>query len=334
MNTYRTVSLFSLFLLIQMSDLNTVYAQPESKGWKEIEIQDGSSPVARHEAGFARVGRNFYLLGGRGIKPVSIYDTGTGSWSQGSAPPIEIHHFQAVVYKKKIYIIGAFTGTYPAETPVEEVLIYDPATDTWTEDTTIPAPRRRGAAGACVYRNKIYVAGGLVDGHRGEHTAWLDAYDPRTGEWLVLPDAPHARDHHQAVAAKGRIYLLGGRRSQAGENVFGDTEPAVDVFDFRTGGWSTLAEDLPTARAGNAAILYDKKYILVLGGESDTQQPAHAETEAFNLKTGQWENWSPLNAGRHGTGVVVYRGKLYIASGSGNRGGGPELTSMEVFGEE
>lgn len=329
-------SIWSSLSLLWMSALFVVISVMPMSGqiagqWERVIAEDGSEPVARHEGGFARVGKRFFLLGGRGIKPVSIYDTRTGQWTQGSPPPIEINHFQPVVYKKKIYIIGAFTGPWPGEKPVEEILVYDPNKDRWYEDTTIPQHRRRGAAAACIYRNKIYVIGGLVDGHRGEHRAWMDAYDPRTGEWIVLPDAPHARDHFQAVAAKGRIYLLGGRRSRTTGNVFSDTETAVDVFDFRTGMWTTLEDPLPTARAGNYATLYDDRYIVVLGGESGSQEASHAETEVLDIKNQRWSTWAPMLAGRHGTGVIRYRGKLYVASGSGNRGGGPELTTMEVF---
>lgn len=44
-----------------------------------------------------------------------------------------------------------------------------------------------------------------------------------------------------------------------------------------------------------------------------------------------WEKLSPLQQGRHGTGAVVVDGKIYIVAGSGNRGGGPELNSIEVL---
>jgi len=53
--------------------------------------------------------------------------------------------------------------------------------------------------------------------------------------------------------------------------------------------------------------------------------------EALDVETGEWTDLPSLNQGRHGTQAIVYNGKIYIAAGSGNRGGGPELTSMEVF---
>ncbi len=94
--------------------------------WVTVASKDGSKPIARHEAAFVRVKNKFYLLGGRGIRSVSIFDAATQSWSEGSKPPLEMHHFQPVVYKDKVYILGAMTGGYPGEVPVPDIYIYDP----------------------------------------------------------------------------------------------------------------------------------------------------------------------------------------------------------------
>lgn len=299
--------------------------------WEKMVSIDGTEPVARHEAAFVRIGKKFYLLGGRGIRPVSIYDTQTQSWSEGQKPPVELHHFQPVVYDDKVYIICALTGQYPGETPLPKVMIYDPATDSWSEGANIPEHRRRGSAGLSVYKNKIYIACGIKDGHRGDHKQWLDVYDPRTGSWEELPDAPRARDHFRAIVVKNKLYLVGGRRSAAPDNVFNDLEGKVDVYDLKKGNWSTLTDELPTQRAGLFLAALPKKKIVVLGGETGGQQLAHSEMEVLDTKSGNWETWSPMLQGRHGTGAIVYKGKLIVASGCGNRGGSPELKTMEVY---
>lgn len=48
--------------------------------------------------------------------------------------------------------------------------------------------------------------------------AWFDQYDPVTGKWTVLPDAPHARDHAQAAIVDDKLYMLAGRRSSQAIN--------------------------------------------------------------------------------------------------------------------
>jgi hypothetical protein len=69
--------------------------------------------------------------------------------------------------------------------------------------------------------------------------------------------------------------------------------------------------------------------VLVVGGESKTQEKAHAEVEALNVTTNDWKALPSLLEGRHGTGLLEFEGSLFIASGCGNRGGNPELFTME-----
>lgn len=289
----------------------------------------------RHENALAAVKGKLILLGGRGMKPVESLDLKTNQWKQLVETPLEMHHFQAVTFDNEVWVLGAFTGGYPHEKPIPNIHIFNPEKNEWRVGPEIPADRRRGAAGVFVHRDKIYIVCGIQDGHWDGHVSWFDEYDPKTDEWKKLPDAPHVRDHVQAVVIDNKVYVAGGRRSTAKiGQVLNLTESAVDVYDFKTNQWTTLPEskNLPTLRAGNASVVLGKK-MLVIGGESGEQVPAHNEVEAFNTKTQQWETLSPLHQGRHGTGAVNINGKIYIVAGSGNRGGGPELNSVEVLEE-
>ena len=321
---------YKLLLLSSFLWLTACTSSPETGTWETVTATDQSVPVERHEAAFVAVDNRFYLLGGRGVRPVSIFDTKTQRWTKGSPPPFEIHHFQPIVYQNKIYLIGAMTGAYPTEKPVANIVIYHPAKDRWQIGAAIPPSRRRGAAGAVLYQDKIYLACGIKNGHLGDHKNWLDSYDFKTGEWTILPDAPRTRDHFQAVVAEDKLYLLAGRNTKAPDESFTHTIAEVDVFDLKTLKWSTLKNNLPTLRAGNAALLYQEE-ILVLGGESGTQVPAHNEVEALDIDTHTWRSLSPLLQGRHGTSAVIFDTHIYLASGCGNRGGEPELQTMERF---
>ena len=288
-------------------------------------------PTARHENAFTELDGKFYLIGGRGNKPVDIYDPATQSWSTGAQPPLEMHHFQAVPHQGKIYVMGAFTGGYPDETPIPHVYSYDPASDQWERGAEIPEARRRGAAGVVVHDNHFYIVCGIRNGHLGDYKDWLDEYDLATNTWTALPNAPHTRDHFQAVVADGKIYAAGGRNSSAAtEQTFELTVPEVDVYDVASQEWQTLSASLPTERAGSTTVLVDNN-IVVIGGESDAMEAAHHQVEALNIATGTWEEWPRLEQGRHGTQAAMYDGTIHIAAGSGNRGGGPELTSLEKY---
>lgn len=290
-------------------------------------------PQERHENGMAEANGKLYLIGGRGDRKVEEYDPKSESWVEKAKPPMEMHHFQAVTYNNEIYLLGGFTGGFPHEKPMTHIQIFNPRKNEWREGAAIPGDRLRGSAGVFVYRNKIYLVCGIQDGHWDGHVAWFDEFDPGTNTWKKLPDAPRPRDHFQAVMVDDKLYLAGGRRSSAKTKEFLTlTVGELDIYDFKTGKWSTAASDqaLPTHRAGTTSVAFGKK-VLVMGGESSKQEGSHREVEAFNPKSGKWETLMPLIQGRHGTQAVNLNGKIYIVAGSGNRGGGPELNSMEIM---
>jgi N-acetylneuraminic acid mutarotase len=182
-----------------------------------------------------------------------------------------------------------------------------------------------------VHEGEIYVVAGITNGHTDGHVTWFDAFDPKTGRWRTLPDAPHARDHFHAAVIDGQLYAAGGRRSSfATGQTFQLTVPEVDVFDFRTGRWSTLpaAANLPTPRAG-CTVAVVKGQLLVIGGESG-QVNAHAEVEAYDPATGRWSALPALGLGRHATQAVVHNGAIYLAAGSRTRGAN-EIDSQEIY---
>ncbi|MCC7123654.1 MAG: kelch repeat-containing protein [Acidobacteria bacterium] len=286
----------------------------------------------RHEHGYVQVGSRFYLLGGRGINPVDIFDPATGTWSKGAASPVEMHHFQAVVFENRIYVVGAMGGQFPKESPLANVYVYDPTVDRWTTGPEIPAGRRRGGAGAVLHNGEIVVIAGITNGHYDGHVRWVDAFNPRTGQWRVLPDAPRARDHFHAAIIGGRIYAAAGRRSSAATNqTFELTVPEVDVFDLASSRWSTLpaASNIPTPRAGAGAVALNGR-LIVLGGESGGQELAHADVEELDPATGRWRALQPLAMGRHATQAVLHDGRIYLASGSRTRGA-TEVDTQEIY---
>ncbi len=304
-------------------------AHSQTGSWTPVETN--GSPTKRHECAFIEAKGKFYLMGGRGDKAIDIYDPASKTWSEGPDMPMEMHHFQPVVYKDRIYVIGAMTGPYPDETPLPNIWIFDPASGDWSQGPKIPELRRRGAAGVVVLQDRFYIVNGIVDGHNGEFVNWLDEYDPATGGWRKLPDSPRPRDHFQAAVVNGKIYAAGGRTtSKRTGKVFDLVISEVDVYDPGNKKWSTLPSGLPTPRGGSYTVSLDGN-LIVLGGESMAQKAAHSEVEAYDVKKKTWTTLAPLGTGRHGTGAIVFGGKIYVCAGSGGRGGGPELTTMEVF---
>ncbi|GEM_PF-488970 len=299
--------------------------------WSVVGKSSGTV-IGREECSFGQAGGKFYLMGGRGVSPVQEYTPATKAWKILSNTPVELNHFQALSLYGLIYVICAFNGPYPHEIPVPNMYIYDPLTDTWIKGMAIPAARLRGSAGVAVYQDKIYIALGIKDGHSSGWVSFLDEYNPATGEWKALADAPRERDHFQTAIANGKLFALGGRRSSYKPDIFTDLEK-VDVYDIAAGTWSTLptASDHPLKRSGSVVTALGDELIVAGGGSLSNGSLAHKETHAFNTLTNAWRVLAPLNTGRQVLGGVLNNQGIYLASGSGGSGGSPVLTDMEVF---
>ena len=287
----------------------------------------------RHESAFVEVDGKFYAFGGRNTHAVDIYDPTTRTWSSGTDSPLEMHHFQAIAYKGEIWVIGAFTGPYPKEEPIAFMYVYNPKMDKWRSAGRLPEGRHRGSAGLVIHNDKFYLLCGNELGHYTGHTTWFDEYDPMTGEWKSMPDAPHTRDHFHAAVINGKLYAAGGRNSSAKTNsVIDATFGETDVFDFASNRWTTLPKsgDIPTQRAGTSVVAHGN-HLIVLGGESGKQVAAHSEVEALDVQSNKWTKLPPMLQGRHGTQAIYYQGKVYLAAGSSDRGGGPEMKSIDCW---
>ncbi|MDX2304431.1 MAG: kelch repeat-containing protein [Microscillaceae bacterium] len=330
-----------IILLWQCIFLQQAAAQSSTGQWF-VQSTNGISPENRHEGSFVEVGGKFYLIGGRGTKKIQAYNPVTKTWSNTNTSTSDIHHFQPVAYKSKIYIIGAFNGGYPNENPVANVLIYDTQTDQLTTGPAIPSNRLRGSAGVVLYEGKFYIISGNRKGHRaftdnGEaaHVTWFDSFDPETNAWQVLPNAPNARDHFHAAVIGTKMYVAGGRRSSFDMPIgtFADTEDDVDVFDFKAGTWlsgNALPGDLPTERAG-ASVAALGTELIVIGGETENNNTVSLpKTEILDTYTGTWRTLANMNTGRHATQAIVYQGDVFLAAGSKTKGG-TEITAGENF---
>lgn len=311
-----------------------VKSQPaalSSYRWTPVNAKGDVS--GRHENAFVEYNHKFYLIGGRGINPVNVFDPETNTWETKGETPMEIHHFQAVVYGDAIYLVGAMTGGYPKEKPLEHIWIYYPETDQWEKGADIPEARRRGGAGAVVYRDKIYLAGGIKFGHTSGTTNYFDSYDLKTGQWEMLTDAPHIRDHFPAVVGDGKLYCIGGRNTSVHHpdnfsSFFDATIPQIDYYDFKEEKWYTLKDPLPVPTAAGGIVNIDN-YLIYIGGEG-SQSKAYNHTQCFDINSGKWSQLAPLHTGRHGTGAVLHDNKIYMAAGSPIKGGG-KLSTIEVF---
>lgn len=324
------------FILVFFSIILLTFQTPFAQNLKDFRwtiIDAEGEAKGRHENTFVEYKDKFYLMGGRGVNPVNVFDPKTNTWETKGKSPMEIHHFQGIVYGDAIYLVGAMQGKYPTETPLENIWIYYPEKDLWEKGPVIPEDRRRGGAGSVLYEDKIYIIGGIEYGHTSGTNNYFDLYNLKTGEWEILTKAPHIRDHFPAIVVNDKLYCIGGRNTSVHyPNRFGAffdaTIPYVDVYDLKEELWYTLKEELhyPTAAAGLVQI---DNQLIYMGGEGEYKN-AYYQTQSLDLETGQWEQLASLVIGRHGSGAILFDNKIYLAAGSQYQGGG-NMNSIEVF---
>ncbi len=296
--------------------------------WHNHNTSNGSTVEKRHEAGGVAFNGKIYVLGGRGTRNVSIFDPVTNKWSYGATPPLELNHFQPVAYKSKIWVIGAFTGPYPNETSVADIYTYTPATNSWKKEGTIPQKRRRGSTAAVLHGDYIYIVGGNTNGHKAGAVAWLDRFNPSTGQWQALSNAPTARDHITASVSNNKLVVAAGRQS-AYPNVFANTIAATNVYDLNTQKWS-IAKSIPTQRAGAMTVTVGQE-VIVIGGEVGNNSIAKNTVESYNVISNTWRKLTPLQIGRHSGAAAALNNKIHVIAGSKKKGGSPETTAHEVL---
>jgi len=299
-----------------------------AQAWQAVVSADGSEAQARHESGAVEVNGKLYLLGGRAMRAVQVYDPTLNTWTDLAPTPLELHHFQPVAIDESIYVIGSFTCCFPMETLIPEIHVFNTETLTWSISGSMPASRVRGSAATIVRNGIIYILGGNTLGHSGGAVAWFDKFDPATGVWTTLPDAPNARDHFAAVLVNDYLVAAAGRQTSL-PNPFMNPVLPTDVFDFVMGVWRS-EDAIPTPRAGALAAAAGDE-IIVAGGEINTSPAALSNVEAFNVYSGTWRELQPLNLGRHSGGGAVMAGQFHVLAGSLNAGGAPETSTHEVL---
>lgn len=122
-------------------------------------------PFASDHLSHAIVNGRAYFIGGEHDHGVTYvqhdyvyeYNQSKDTWSRKANMPTPKSHFEGntVVLDGRIFCIA---GQIDHEELTNEVVAYDPATDTWTEYTDFPEQRKGGASG--VWQGKIYYHGG------------------------------------------------------------------------------------------------------------------------------------------------------------------------------
>jgi N-acetylneuraminic acid mutarotase len=170
-----------------------------------------------------------YVMGGQYLGfitllyPVSsnyVYDPETDTWSQMADIPVGVGGYASAVVDGKIYIISGGMD-FPHHPYTNLVQIFDPATNQWTNGTSIPTFVYN--ARACVItepsgKKQIHVIGGQLR-YSWQVIPDIDGvdlhqvYDPETDTWTNATAMPTPRTGLGLVTLYNEIYAIGGEHN-------------------------------------------------------------------------------------------------------------------------
>jgi N-acetylneuraminic acid mutarotase len=218
---------------------------PAEDSWKAL----APVPTRRGSPVAVTAGDRIYVIGGSTPGPkdtavplpglhwslgtVEEYDPATNTWRQRSSMPTPRNHATAGLVNGKIYVIGGRVGaagiTTASNTNVVEQ--YDPGTDSWGGVRT-RMPTARSAMASGVYGGRIYVTGGEFQDNQMMATfRALEAYDPASNTWSVLPSMPVARHGLAGAVVGNRLHMVSGDVQSAGTGVHVHA-PYHDAFEL------------------------------------------------------------------------------------------------------
>ncbi len=147
----------------------------------------------------------------------------------------------------KIVVVGGDTSD-------NEVWIYNPQTDTWSQGTSSVHLLRFGLAAT---DSHLYIMGHYVSGFDSGFRGTTLRYETSTDEWIRVASMNVPRTDVEAATVNGTIYAIGGY------NAHGELRD-VEAYDPNTDQW-IIKSSMPTVRYGHAVAVVDDK-IYVIGG--------------------------------------------------------------------
>ena len=221
---------------------------PAADSWKAL----ASMPTKRGSPVAAVVGGKIYVIGGATTAPgatepivhparphitigtVEEYDPATNTWRARTPMPTARNHAGVGVVGGKIYVIGGRTGAafISVATNTNIVEEYDPASDSWGASKA-RMPSARSAVASGTYRDRIYVAGGeFQDESMMAAFRALEAYQPPTNSWVILPRMPVPRHGLAGGVVGNRLHLVSGEVQSAGIEGMHLQSDSHDAFEF------------------------------------------------------------------------------------------------------
>jgi N-acetylneuraminic acid mutarotase len=153
--------------------------------------------------------------------------------------------YASVVFEDKIYIISGGNESGPDYNPTKLVQIFDPATNQWTNGTSVPTgiiSARACATTGMFAPKRIYVIGGATTSYARWETYNVinltQIYDPETDTWTTGAPMLTPREDFGLAVVNDEIYAIGGVKEEKYLAVNEKYTPADFIPEFPS--WTIL----------------------------------------------------------------------------------------------
>jgi N-acetylneuraminic acid mutarotase len=126
--------------------------------------------------------------------------------------------------------------------------------------------------------------------------------------WTYKADIPTARTWMGGCVLDGKIYVIGGGRSDS------SATSAVEMYDPLVNMWTSLA-DIPSARCYPSACIFNGK-IYVFGGGPGVWSSADKKVFLYDPQTNTWTQKTDMPYAIGGSGIVVVDNMIYLIGGA------------------
>lgn len=240
--------------------------------------------------------------------------------------PDAIDSFGAASHDGWLYVYGGHLGNQKDQTPRNLsrhfVRCHVRNGDAW-EELAFDMPLQNLSLVSC--GKYLYRIGGLGTNPNDKTKALQSVnefvrFDPATGEWTQLPGLPANRSAHDAIAADGKIYVIGGYH-QVGDRIadWHDTALVYDTTAGEEAAWKSLPT--PSFRRHNLAVTAWQNCIWAIGGKDDEDLTSRS-VYCFDPQRGYWSEAPELpmrTEGLQGFGVAAWGldSGLYVSGADG-----------------
>lgn len=303
----------ALLLAVLFLTCITIFQSVKASG--DLWVERAPLPNAEFSFGAASVNGEIYVIG---HNFTYVFDPSNDVWVSKTQMPSHRHGFAITACQNKIYVIGGWNSTDP-HTGIAITMgtneMYDPATDTWTTQASLPMPTTNMEAN--VVEGKIYVISGLTSIAKPTLSSSNWVYDPSSNSWSTAASIPTSVFNYASAVVDNKIYIEGGGLS--GAPYYTNSN---QIYDPKTNTWNTgepLSLTVHASSAGATTGLYASAKLYVIGGTND----GYNGIKTIQIYDPQIDNWTlgaQMPTARLSLAVAVLNDTVYALGGISSAG--------------